>query len=620
MNIQDLTKLLENTPADEIERIEVYETPPAKFEAAGNAGIINIVRKKGKGLGFKGSLGGNIGHGNWHKFSPWVYANYRTKKINTYGSSWYYNSKYDHRGTGDMFLTIDGNESSFFNSSRRFSNTEGSGARAGLDYFIGKKNTIGYLGMLYAGESNGDEPSTVTVTGPAEDNYDFIDANQEFTYGWHGQTHNVNFKRDIGKGQTLNLDADFIKRGNYNYTSTLNEYFKKDAALTPNFFKQESKTDVTIQVAKLDYEKTIFKGWALETGAKSSWVKTENDFKVYTGTGKDDAIEDQNQSNQFHYSEAIYSGYGVLAKKWDKKWSIDFGVRVEHTNSKGYSPTIDSTFTRSYISAFPNVSLSYEIPKKYSLSAAATRRIRRPSYHQLNPFTTQSNQFNYSTGNPFLKPQYTDKINLSWGIKNKVFFTWSASQTLGRMTGVIEQIDSLERQIHTTQNLDDFYNLSFHTTIPIKPAKWWTVNMNGTLYHNKLESNFEFGNFGYDLTSFNLKMQQFISLPKKWKLELSGFYNYGSYWNIYFVEPHYKLDFGISKKYEKLRFALAVKDFLNIREGNGGVFQNNIKMPTTYKPESRIVKLNINYTFGNQGVKKERKRKTGAEDVLERVN
>ena len=187
------------------------------------------------------------------------------------------------------------------------------------------------------------------------------------------------------------------------------------------------------------------------------------------------------------------------------------------------------------------------------------------------------------------------------------------------MTLIIEQIDSLERQIQTTQNLDDFYNFNFNATVPFKPTKWWTVNMNGTLYHNRLQSKVDFGSFGYKLTSFNLNIQQTISLPKKWKFELSGFYNYDSYWNVYFVDPHYKLDAGISKKFENLRIVFSVKDFLNIREGNGGVFQNNIKMPTTYKPESRIAYLNINYTFGNQGVKKERNRKLGSEDILERA-
>lgn len=105
MSTEDLVRLLENTPASEIEKIEVFETPPARFQAEGNAGIINVVRKKGTGLGFKGNIGGNIGYGNYHKLSPWLYLNYRSKKLNTYGSTWYYNSMFDFKTSGNMQIT-----------------------------------------------------------------------------------------------------------------------------------------------------------------------------------------------------------------------------------------------------------------------------------------------------------------------------------------------------------------------------------------------------------------------------------------------------------------------------------------------------------------------------------
>ena len=111
-----------------------------------------------------------------------------------------------------------------------------------------------------------------------------------------------------------------------------------------------------------------------------------------------------------------------------------------------------------------------------------------------------------------------------------------------------------------------------------------------------------------------------FTLPKDFKIELSGFYSHDSYWKIYFVETTYKKDFGISKSIANWRFNLSVKDFLNIREGNGGVFQNDINMPTTYKPESRKVTLNVVFKFRNKKVQKERNRKTGSEDILKRTS
>lgn len=620
MNQRDLALFLKNTPASEIEKIEVFETPPVKFAAAGNAGIINIVRKKGTNLGFNGTVSLYTGYGNYHKLVPSVYGNYRTKKINIYGSGWYYNNKVNHFGTSDMFMIIDGTESGFYNSRERRSHFVGQGERVGADYSINDKTTVGYLGILYSGGFRGIAPSTVIVSGPAVSNYDLLTADADFYCYWSGNTHNFNFIRDISEGESLSFDMDYVDRRNGNDITTLNQYFKKDTAKTPNFVSQEGITKTKIAVIKIDYEKTVFKYWAMETGAKASWVTTENQFLSYSGTNSDDVILNENASNNFDYDEAIYSSYLVFVKSWEKKWSVDIGARLEHTEAEGYSVTLDSTFIRNYTNLFPNVAISYSIPERYSLRTSITRRVQRPNYNQLNPFLSQTNQFNYHQGNPYLRAEYTDVINLSWGLREKFNFTLSASQTLGKMTNVIDQQEELERQVSSVRNIADFFNYSFNASIPIKVADWWTINTNATIYHNKLKADFHFGNIGYEITSFNLSMQNTITLPKDFKLELSGFYNSDSYWSIYFVEPHYQLDFGVTKNWNNWRFTVSVKDFLNIREGNGGVFQNTIKMPTTFKPESRILIFNISYKLGNQKVKQERKRKTGSEDILNRAS
>jgi hypothetical protein len=620
MSQKDLMIFLQNTPASEIEKIEVFETPPAKYDAAGNAGIINVVRKKGKNLGFNGNVGGRAGYGNWHKSGIWMRGNYRNKKANIYGNSWLFNSKYGHKSTRDMLMNIDGDTSSFYNEGSIEIHPKGWGTRAGVDYFLNDKNTIGYIAMVYDGQSYVEEPSFVEVTGPAESNYDLIDANKKSNHYWHGQSHNINFTRDIESGEALILDANFVKRSSGFDASTLNEYQRKDTSLTPYYFQQNGNTAATIGVVKLDYEKAILDDWAFEVGAKASWVDTRNIFAVHTGTSGHDATFDTNFSNDFNYFESIYAAYGTWIEKLNDRWNFDAGLRVEHTQSTGYSPTVDSLFVRKYTSLFPNLALSYKIPEKFSLALSGTRRVRRPSYHQLNPFTSQTNQLKFSKGNPYLQPQYTEVLNFSWGLRDKIFFTWSASQTLGEMAEVIEQIESEERQIHTIQNLDNSYNFNFNSSIPLKPFEWWTMNYNFTLYHNRLNSKLEFGDVGYEITTFSINVLQQFELPQDFKIEFRGYYNHDSYWDFYFVEPHYQVDFGLTKKIGNWNLSFSIKDFLNIREGNGGMFQNNIVMPTTYKPESRLFILHFNYKFGNQNVKGERKRKTGSEDVLQRTS
>ena len=617
--LEDLVRLLESTPASEIEKVEVFETPPAKFDAAGNAGIINFMTKKGKMLGYNGSVNLNTGYGNFHKISPSASLNYRNKKFNAFGSGWYYNNMFDHYATMDMNMVVNNQSSSFFNDFHRIMHPIGFGSRIGLDYFINEKTTIGYLANLYDGNMNGWEPSSVKVKGPAESAYDYLDAIQNFDYYWSGQSHNINLKHEIGKQESLNVDFDYANRKNGNQTSNNNEYFLDNSSLLTKYILQKGNAISNIYAGKLDYEKPIYYDISMSVGAKASYVKTDAEFKSYDGIDENNTSENLNASNDFKYNEAIYAGYAVFAKKWKEKWSADLGLRVEHTQAQGISPTTSTNFTKSYTNFFPNVGLAYKIVDKYSWSGSFSRRIDRPNYYQLNPFQAQTNPFNFHQGNPNLNPQTTSVFNVSFGLKDKWFFTLSAANTQGLMNEVLQQDEVLQRQVHTTENLDHFYNYSFNISAPFQVKKWWSMNLNGTLYYNEMSSNFNWGVVGYDILSFSLNMQQNFTLPKNFKLELSGYYNYDSYWNIWFVEPHYQLDFGVNKSYKKFNFNLSVKDFLNIREGNGGVFQGNIYMPTTYKPESRKVMLNISYRFGNQKIKESRQRSTGSEELQKRA-
>jgi hypothetical protein len=618
MSIDDLMKLLENMPANEIEKVEVFEIPPAKYDASGTAGVINIVTKKGARLGFNGSIAARGGYGNMHKASTYSNVNYRNKKFNAFGSGWYYNVMNDHVGTQNMIMEAEGGTSSFFNRQHRNHHTIGVGSRAGIDYFINDKTTLGYIGVYYNGGTKGWEPSTVDVTGPASSNYDFIDANNNFQYFWSGHTHNLNLKSQLKKNEAINIDLDFAKRLGGNDNSNLNNYFKNDSVLTPYYIQQQGITTTTFGMAKLDYENTIFKDYVLETGAKGSWIQTNNDFESFNGTGTEDIEENLNASNTFKYEEIIVAGYGAVAKKWGKKWSADVGLRLEYTAAIGISPTTSINFENNYINLFPNTSVAYAVAKKYSFSGAYTRRIDRPKYHQLNPFQTQTNQFNFHQGNPKLQPQMSNVATFTYGLRETFYFTLSGSHMKGLMNQVIKQEEDLERQVHITENLDKFENYSFNAFVPFKIKKWYSGNLNSTVFYNKMSSDVEWGVVGYEIFTFSLQSQHIFSLPKGYKIELSGYYNHDSYWNIWFVEPHYQIDLGATKSIGKFKFNLMIRDFLNIREGNGGVFQGNINMATTYKPESRKVNLSITYRFGNNKVKASRQRKTGSEDLQNR--
>ena len=206
------------------------------------------------------------------------------------------------------------------------------------------------------------------------------------------------------------------------------------------------------------------------------------------------------------------------------------------------------------------------------------------------------------------------------GIENAVFFTLGFTNTSGAMTRVKFQKEGEQTITESVINLDNIYNVNFNAVIPIPIKKWWLFNFNGSTYYNAQVSDFSEGSINNRLWSYSLHMQQIFILPKKYKVELSGYYNSSMYWNAYYVDPTYQLDLAVSKKVGKFDFNLAFQDFLNLRESFGFNQLNDSKVDYYYTWETRQLKLNIGYTFGNQKVKGAQRRKSASKDAQNRAN
>lgn len=617
LSLEDLMRYLENTPANEIEKIEVYETPPARFDASGNAGIINIVRAKGIGNGIEGSLNAKTGYGNHHKSGYSGNISYRKDKFFAYGSGWYYNNIVDQRLTSDMRI-IEGNDtSSYFNSFHNTYHPFGFGGRGGLDYNINDSTVIGVMVFYYDGESHTVEPGKTVVNGKAKEVHDLSNSITRGKYKWSGQSYNAYYQHNINKKSFIKVDADIAFKSNSNYGLNENYDFLNSEKVNSRVVEQMGRNDVTIIASQADYEYNGFYNWDISSGVKVSNVSTENRFSSNIGSSVNTLQEDSFALTGFTYNEQISAAYLTFARKI-KETTFDFGLRVENTLAEGKSNNQNNTFKRNYLNIFPNFAINHPIKESHSLGLSFSRRINRPNYNQLNPFVSQLNQFTLFKGNPTLQPQLTNVLNGTYGYKNKYYLTLSGSLTQGAITRVVIQNEEEALQEYQIINLDNIFNYSANLSIPINVYKWWTTNLNGTYYYNEMKSGFSEGDILYQLHSFSINMQNIFTLPKDYKVEFSGFYNHDSYWNIWFVEPHYQLDLGISKSINKFRFALNIQDIFNIREGNGGIFQGDVYTPTTYKPESRQILLNISYFFGNDKIKKNKSRKTSSEELQNR--
>ncbi len=617
MSVENLMQWLESMPATDIEKVEVFDTPPAKYDAAGSAGIINVILKKGAALGLNGRIGLNLGYGEFHKVSPSLSVNYRNRKFNAFGGIHAYNNKSFNVYDSEYDLATATSQTHFDTQSKSLSHAKGFGGRAGLDWFLGKKTTVGFLYSGYSGGFLGTPAYNRTkLSGDNTYSYDSIDTKFNNDVYWAGQSLNLNFEHKIKEKEIFVFDVDFVSRGWGFGQDLINNRYEKGALVLPSVLKSNSKTKVGVVVLKADYEKELKKKFSLETGVKTTLVNTKSDNEQFTGDDFNTLFA--NNSNTFFYNEDVFASYASLSKKW-KKWSGDLGIRLEYTYSKGFSPTVDSTVKRNYLNVFPNFSVKRVLSKKTDVSFSYTRRIDRPNYGSLNPFEYQTSQFAFYKGNPFLRPQYSDAFTMGFGIESAVFFTFGYTNTSDAINQIKFKKEGSQDITQTQINVNNIHNFNFNAVVPIPVTKWWTFNFNGNVFYN--QQIFEFGglNVNNSLWSYTLNMQQMFKLPKKFKAELSGYYNSSVFWNTFFVEPHYQLDFGVSKKIKRFDFNLVYQDFLNIRQSFGYNQQDDLRIDYFYTWETRRLKLNIGYRFGNNKIAGSRRRKTASQDAQNRA-
>ncbi|WPP49840.1 outer membrane beta-barrel family protein [Catalinimonas niigatensis] len=623
----DLSQLLESTSAENISKIEIMDNPPAKYDAAGNAGIINIVRKKSADLGFNGNVSLGAGYGEYPKLNPSLNLNFRSEKINLFGNySHYYAKRFSNT---DIFRNIPfENENgepaitTFDQSSRMINWVHSNNFRTGADWYVAPKSTIGVLVSGNFGNWNGDAKNTTLLGGEYNNPFDGLNASNRSGNAWNNITYNLNFKQELSNGSQLSFDADYAIWDRENYQKNDNFYFSNEGTTSepPLLVRTNMNTNIDILAIKTDYTATIFGRWGLETGLKTSNVATDNNLDFNTLEGEV-LQKDTLRSNRFQYDETINAGYVNVSKKFNDAWNIQAGLRGEYTSSKGYSVTLDSAAERQYFNLFPSASVSYTMSEIHSFALSYSRRIDRPNYGNLNPFEFFLDAFTFERGNPFLNPQYTNAYGLNYGFKSTVFLTLNYNETTDAITQVLEQDEASQKTYQTTVNLDKQKNYSANIAAPLPITQWWMLNLNLTGFHNIVESPFSEGDqINKSQWSYTARAQNTFTLPGDVKLEIMGMYQSPQLWGIFEIQEQYQVDAGVSKSLGKLKIQASLDDVFNIRNNRVNVLQGDIDTVVKNKWESRVFMLNLSYRFGNDKVKQARSRGTASDDLRQRAN
>ncbi|GAA4273429.1 TonB-dependent receptor [Aquimarina gracilis] len=613
----DLTTFLQSLQADEIESIEIITQPSSQYDAAGNAGIINIRLKREKGIGTVGSFSNTLTYGDFLRNNSQIGITTKTKK-------WTLNANYSNfigKSTSFINLYRIQGDNIFDARSNSENDVTNHNIRASADYVINTKNTIGVSANLSlrdaSSETNSRTPIIQRNTGVIDSILLAPNSNKNESLNLNT---NLNYRYKDTLGRSLLIDLNYGRYERDRFNNQPNFYVTSEGnPLNENITAQDTPIDIDIYVAKADYEQSLGKG-TLSFGSKLSFVKTDNTFDFFTIQNGVRSL-DENRSNTFVYDEIVTAGY-VNYNFGINKFKIQAGLRMENTDSKGEltatSQNDDRVVERNYTDWFPSGGLTYQASRNHSLALIYSRRIQRPNYQALNPFEFQLDELSFRRGNPFLQPQYTDNLKLSHTYK----YTLTTSLSYSFINDFFAQVTEAEgenRNFINTRNVANQEVINLSISYPKKINDWWSVYMSGYVFYSNFKPT-DPSFIAVDQTTYGGYAQSTFTLGKGLTFEVSGWYSSPSIWGgTYNTDSLGALNIGLQKKWDNWTVKLTGNDILYTIPWRGTTQFGDLFIDGRGGNDSRTVQFYISHSFGNKDVKSKKQRKSGLEDEQDRI-
>ncbi len=623
----DLANMLRSMNASQLEQIEIMTNPPAKYDAAGNSGVINIKTKKNKQFGYNGSITTGYTQGRYPRFNEGVNFNYRNGKVNLFtnlnynrnhrGEELYINKNFRETSSKDIISKFD-QKSEMVNQSHFYS------SKIGLDYSASKKTTLGVVLNGFYNPSTWESKTNTYIFDPNDVLTAQTKAATRNDEKWKNFSSNFNVRTVLDSaGQELTADLDYIQYRSTSVQPLISSYYDNAGNLkqTPDTLMGTLPQNITIYSGKVDYSLPLKKGAKFEAGIKTSFVKTDNNAS-YDSIQNGEMVHDFNRSNHFVYEENINAAYVNYSRPLGKKWSGQFGLRAENTNAKGSQLTTGVQFKRNYTQLFPTAYLQYKASEQNLFVINYGRRINRPDYESLNPFIHFLDRYTFEQGNPNLKPQFAHNIELSHTYKGFLTTTLNYTSTNDIIQQVLEQNETTNETYIKKANIASLHQVGLAISAYKEITKWWNGNIYVNVYNNRFEGVVNGDNISIGITGLMMQVQQQFKWGKGWGAEVSGFYRTKGVEGVIFIQPIGQVNAGFSKQIMKNKASVR----LNVRDiFAGGVFKGYSKYGTVdaqFKNvnDSRAVSISFTYRFNKGKLKAGNNRKNGgASDEQNRV-
>lgn len=624
-----LAAFLKSIQASGLDQIEIMTSPPAKYDASGNAGVINIKTKKGALKGMNGNLSLTYNQGFYPKYFAGGNFNYRNDKLNIFGS-------YDGgQWEGLSLLTIHRNfykdnalSGSSEQSTERHNKSNWHNLKLGIDYNFTKKDVAGIVitgninpwknwqtGFSHLKDVDGSVNTTLLS--------DAYNANKS-------QNLNVNFNYrhsfdSTGKEITVDIDNGYYKNTGTNLLTT--KVYDPDEMQRGNtvLLNGNLPSNIKIYTAKADYVHPFSKTMKLEAGIKGSYVNTDNNvlYQRDTSTGWK---EDQQRTNHFVYKENVNAAYAIFTATI-KKWELSGGLRMENTNATGTQMQNDSTFRRHYTNFFPNAGAAYTINEKNQLSFAYSRRIRRPDYESLNPFIFFLDSLTYGQGNPYLQPEFSNRLEMSHTYNRFLTLTVSYTQTNNIITQILKQNTEKRTTFQTSENFARMQQFGLSASLNKQLVKWWNLNVYAGVFKNAYKGVYNDGTDNIpveiDVVNADANLSNSFNFAGNWTAELSGWFNSNPSEGLLIGRPMGAVNTAVSRQLfkKKVTVKMGVRDLFRTANfgGRSRYADVDLNISNDRRKDNRVFNISFVYKFGKNGIAPERNRRGGASEEQGRV-
>lgn len=597
-------QLLKQMPATAIQKVEIITNPSAKYDPEGMSGIINVILKKSKAVGLNGSANATFGYGRYPKYVGGLSLSYKSSKLSVFGSFNGSNVKYWVRDVQDRSVLLADTTWDILRSLGEYDGYYFSGfGNFGVDYYVNDKNTVYISGMAFTNESGYDgflnyedfneneflESSSIRNVNAITPGFGYT-----LNGGWQ-----KNFKKDA---HTLDIDVNYSIADDAREEEYKHDYYdNSNSFTTTNYQNTGTFQRYKILLAKIDYAQPFDNEMNLEAGFHFTGRNTNN-RQTSESAGLDAIFSpDTSINNEFNYNQNTFAPYLTISKQF-KKIGLKAGVRAEQTLTLGILKNTGEEHVEDYFKLFPSVHMSYKTKKRAEFQLSYSRRINRPDFYFLNPFYGYWDIYTIERGNPFLKPEIIDVVELNFmqfwekfNISSSVYYRNISNSIRRNLT------NEDELTFITYDNLGSSHLVGGDLTLTFLPVKNMRIISSSNVWSNTTRDVVLTQGERRTYYGLNTNIFAMIDLKKGWSFQLSG--NYAPRQAIIqgAIYPNFMAGFAIGKQLFKNKANLNISLF-DIFKTAQYTFESedinnfNLYMKTTR--ESRSIYITFTYNFG----------------------